>query len=119
MTIPNYIWYWIFILLFFLSGLIIPVIALILQGRRRGDVKEDTFECGQEIDVRPGDLRILGAIRYFAYAIPFFVLDALAWILIAGVSIFNFNLSPLPLIIYVVVVFVGIYYFVRVIEGGG
>jgi len=116
MTLPPYMWYWIFIVTFFITGLILPVIAYILEGRRRGDVKEDTFECGQEIDIRPSDIRIVGAIRYFAYAVAFFVLDALTWILMASTSLIAKGLNPAPIILYIIIIMIGIYFFVKGIE---
>jgi len=116
MTLPPYLWFWIFIVLFFVTGLVIPVIAYILEGRRRGTVKEDTFECGQEVDIRPSDVRIAGAGRYFAYAVAFFVLDALTWIIMASASAAGAGLSPIPVIVYVGVIMAGIYFFVKGIE---
>lgn len=113
MTLEPYLWYWIFIIIFFISGLILPLIAYILEGRRRGEVKEDTFECGQEIDIRPSDVRIVGAIRYFAYAIAFFVLDALTWILMASALSVDLGLNPFPIIAYIIIVMTGLYFFLR------
>lgn len=116
MTLPSYIWYWIFIVIFFVTGLILPVIAYVLEGRRRGEIKEDTFECGQEIDIRPSEIRVVGAIRYFAYAVAFFVLDALTWILMASASSVAKGLNPAPIILYVIIIMIGIYFFIRGVE---
>jgi len=112
----SHIWLWVFIVAFFVAGLVVPVIAYILVGKTGGKVKEDTFECGQEIDFRPADVRILGAMRYFGYAVAFFVLDALSWILMASLGIFIEALNPLPVIIYIVIIAVGIYFFVKGLE---
>lgn len=103
-------------MIFFISGLIVPVLAYILVGRSRGEVKEDTFECGQEIDIRPMDIRIVGAMRYFAYAVAFFVLDALSWILMASLGIITELGNPLPVIVYIVIVSIGIYFFLKGVE---
>lgn len=111
--------FWIFITSFFLTGALLPIIAYILVGRRRGEIREDTFECGQEIDIRPTDVTIAGAMRYFGYAVAFFVLDAFVWILmastnsLAGTSGF---LSVLGITIYVIIILIGIYYFMRGLE---
>jgi|Deesub1362B_J571_1020462.scaffolds.fasta_scaffold00004_439 NADH:ubiquinone oxidoreductase subunit 3 (subunit A) len=111
--------FWLFITSFFITGLLLPIIAYLLIGRRRGEVREDTFECGQEIDMRPNDVTIVGAMKYFGYAVAFFVLDAFVWILMASTNLLtSVSLAPLYLgvIIYIGIILIGIYFFLQGLE---
>jgi len=52
-------------------------------------------------------------MRYFAYAVAFFVLDALSWILMASVYIPVKIISPIPIVIYIAIIAIGIVYFLK------
>lgn len=111
--------FWIFVLLFFITSLATILIAWILASRRREQSKYDIFEAGQAMDVIPNMVGLFGSIRYFAYAMAFFVLDSFVWILIAytGVIGLNSEVAVLYLIIYISTLLIGLWYYViKVLE---
>ena len=67
---------WIFIGLFFVVGLIIPVgaitVAWILSPKRPNPIKETTYECGIET---VGDSWVQFKAQYYIFALVFLVFD--------------------------------------------
>ena len=67
---------WIFIGLFFIVGLIIPVgaivMAWILSPKRPNPIKETTYECGIET---VGDSLVQFKAQYYIFALVFLVFD--------------------------------------------
>jgi len=111
--------FWIFIIIFFITSFITVAIGWILANRKRSKVKYDMFDCGQKPDTTPHKLSIFGSVRYFAYAMAFFVLDAFVWIILSSVYPFKVSGSYIAIyfIIYIVIVLVGLTYYInRVME---
>ncbi len=113
MPLSPYEAFWIYIILFFVSSAATIVIAWILASRKREPYKYDVFEAGQKMDVIPNEVGLFGSIRYFAYAMAFFVLDAFVWILISS----SFALSVIGgigiiyLLIYLVTILTALWFY--------
>ena len=93
--------------------------AWMLASKRREPSKYDVFEAGQAMDVIPNVVGLFGSIRYFAYAMAFFVLDSFVWILVAytGVISLNGKVAVLYLLIYISTLLLGLWYYVtKVLE---
>ena len=84
MVITAYEAFWIYVILFFVSSAATIVIAWLLASRKKEPSKYDVFEAGQKMDVIPNEVGLFGSVRYFAYAMAFFVLDAFVWILLSS-----------------------------------
>jgi len=111
--------FWIYVILFFLTSLGTIEIAWLLSSRKKEPEKYKPFEAGQKMDVIPNQVGLFGSIRYFAYAMAFFVLDAFVWILFASLSALKVipPFAALVLFIYISVLLVGLwYYIIRVLE---
>ena len=113
MPITPFAAFWIYVILFFVSSAATIIIAWILASRRREPAKYDVFEAGQPMDVIPTDVGIFGSIRYFAYAMAFFVLDAFVWILIANtLALEGSTLAGAYLTIYIAIIFLGLWFYI-------
>jgi len=111
--------FWIFVVTFFIASLIVVVLGWILSNKRESDIKGDMFDCGQKPDVTPHEIPIFGSIRYFAYAMAFFVLDAFVWIIISSVYPFKIcsECTSLFFLLYVAIILIGLTYYInRVME---
>lgn len=105
--------FWIYTILFFVSSAATIVIAWILASKKREPKKYDVFEAGQEMDVVPNQVGLFGSIRYFAYAMAFFVLDAFVWILLGSSSAIQSagKEAIAYLIIYLIVILTGLWFY--------
>jgi len=111
--------FWIFVGIFFISSLIVIVLGWILSNKRESSIKEDMFDCGQKPDVTPHKIPIFGSIRYFAYAMAFFVLDAFVWIILASVYPFKIcsGCFSIFFLLYIGIILVGLSFYInRVME---
>lgn len=106
--------FWIFVILFFISSLATVAMAWMLASRKKEPGKYDVFEAGQKMDVIPNVVGLFGSIRYFAYAMAFFVLDSFVWILIAYVNVIPLTGVEvvLYLVIYISILLLGLWYYV-------
>jgi NADH:ubiquinone oxidoreductase subunit 3 (subunit A) len=113
--------FWIYVLIFVISAMGTVEIGYLLSNKAPSKVKRSTFECGQVEDVHPHEIFIIGADRYFAYAVAFFILDAFTWILIAGANAVDFFLAAgLFIATYLIVLMAALsYYIIKVREGLG
>ncbi len=119
MVIGPFEAFWIYVILFFLTSLGTIEIAWLLSSKRREPEKYKTFEAGQPMDVVPNEVGLFGSIRYFAYAMAFFVLDAFVWILFASLTALRVlsSAAAMALFIYISILLVGLwYYIIRVLE---
>lgn len=111
--------FWIFVILFFITSVGMIVMAWMLASRRKERHKYDVFEAGQSMDIIPNYVGLFGSIRYFAYAMAFFVLDSFVWILVAYTGIIGLNggAAVIYLLIYILTLLLGLWYYVsRVLE---
>lgn len=111
--------FWSYVISFLISAALTVIIGYILANRVPSNVKEDSFECGQEEDVHPHEIFIRGADRYFAYAVAFFILDAFTWIIIAGAKVISLYVATgFFIATYVVAIMSALaYYVLKVREG--
>jgi len=119
MVIGPFEAFWIYVILFFLTSLGTIEIAWLLSSKRREPEKYKAFEAGQPMDVVPNEVGLFGSIRYFAYAMAFFVLDAFVWILFASLTALRIlsSAAAMALFIYISILLVGLwYYIIRVLE---
>jgi len=111
--------FWIFVILFFITSVAMVAMAWMLASKRREPSKYDVFEAGQPMDVVPNIVGLFGSIRYFAYAMAFFVLDSFVWILVAytGVIGLDSRVAVLYLLVYISTLLLGLWYYVsKVLE---
>ncbi len=111
--------FWIFVILFFITSVAMVAMAWMIASKKREPSKYDVFEAGQPMDVIPNVVGLFGSIRYFAYAMAFFVLDSFVWILVAytGVISLNGKVAVLYLLIYISTLLLGLWYYVtKVLE---
>jgi len=111
--------FWAYVITFFIASLITVLLGWILSNKRASEVKTEIFDCGQKAEITPHKVPIFGSIRYFAYAMAFFVLDAFVWIILS--SIYPFKLcracTSLYLLTYIVIILVALgYYITRLME---
>ncbi len=113
--------FWLYVIIFVISVMGTIEIGYLLSNKAPSKVKKDTFECGQEEDVHPHEIFILGADRYFAYAVAFFILDAFTWILIAGTKALDIYIAAgLFMATYLVALMAALsYYVIKVREALG
>ncbi len=113
--------FWIYVIIFVVSVMGTIEIGYLLSSRSPSKIKRESFECGQEEDIHPHDIFILGADRYFAYAIAFFILDAFTWILIAGTKALDIYIAAgLFMATYLVALMAALsYYVIKVREALG
>lgn len=110
--IGDHLAFWIFtaIEIGFLTFAII--IARLIGPIRPNKTKLTIYECGQKPFGDAKDFRILGITRYFGYAVVFFALDAFAWVVLTAAISINLNFEVIAIVsIYILVVLVGIGYF--------
>ena len=114
-VIGPYEAFWIFVIIFFISSLITVVLGWILSNKRRSDIKEEMFDCGQKPDITPHRISIFGSIRYFAYAMAFFVLDAFVWIILSSIYPFNVcsECTSILLVTYIIIIMAGLGYYIN------
>ncbi len=93
--------------------LAVAIIAARLIGPKKpNEIKGTIYECGQAPFGAAKDYKILGITRYFGYAVVFFALDAFAWVILTAAMSINFNLETISIVtVYIVIVLVGIGYF--------
>jgi NADH:ubiquinone oxidoreductase subunit 3 (subunit A) len=88
------------------------VVARLIGAKRPNKIKKTIYECGQEPFGNARDFRILGITRYFGYAVIFFALDAFAWVILTAAISINFALETVTIVsVYILIVLVGIGYF--------
>lgn len=102
--------FWLFALLFLIFMVFTVLTAKLLTISKPTPVKTSTYECGQEPVGEAHDFMIAGSLKYFIYAIAFFVLDAFSWILLASAKVFNV-IDIMLVSIYTIIIAIGIVYF--------
>ncbi|RLE48668.1 MAG: hypothetical protein DRJ31_06700 [Candidatus Methanomethylicota archaeon] len=120
-TLPDYLAFWIFAFLFLivmLLGLILGKILSRLYGpHKKTPFKDETFECGQLPFSVAQDHPLVGATRYFVYAVAFFVVDAFAWMLLAStIATTTATWVALFVAFYVIITLAGLYYLLKFIS---
>jgi NADH:ubiquinone oxidoreductase subunit 3 (subunit A) len=110
--ISDYLAFWIFtaIEIVFLSVAIL--VARLIGSKKPNKTKTTIYECGQKPFGNANDYKILGITRYFGYAVVFFALDAFAWVILTAAMSINFTFEAIATVsVYILVVLVGIGYF--------
>lgn len=118
--LPDYLVFWIFVGLFAISVALTVIVGYILSTKVPTEVKGATYECGQPEDIHPHEIMFKAAERYFAYAMAFFVLDVLAWVLFAAVP--SVRANPLvmgALSAYTAIVLGILIYYLKRLAGRG
>ena len=88
------------------------IVARLISPKKPNKIKTTIYECGQEPYGAAKDFKMLGILRYFGYAVVFFALDAFAWVVLTAAMSINFTFNTIAVVsIYVLVVLVGIGYF--------
>ncbi len=104
--------FWLFALLLVVLMVFLVILGKMFSPSKPNPVKTTTYECGQPPMGKAHSFMISGSIRYFAYAVVFFALDAFSWILMAcstAVTIVNISLVT----IYTLIITLGIIYFLK------
>ena len=88
------------------------IVARLISPKKPNKIKTTIYECGQEPFGAAKDFKVLGILRYFGYAVVFFALDAFAWVVLTAEMSINFTFNTIAVVsVYVLVVLVGIGYF--------
>jgi NADH:ubiquinone oxidoreductase subunit 3 (subunit A) len=88
------------------------IAARLLSAKKPNKIKATIYECGQDPVGEARSYRILGITRYFGYAVVFFALDAFAWVVLTAAMSINFTIQTIAAVsVYILVVLVGIGYF--------
>jgi len=88
------------------------IVARLIGAKKPNKIKSTIYECGQDPYGAAKDFRMLGILRYFGYAVVFFALDAFAWVILTAAMSINFTFNTIAVVsVYVLVVLVGIGYF--------
>ena len=88
------------------------IVARLIGAKKPNKIKTTIYECGQDPYGAAKDFRMLGILRYFGYAVVFFALDAFAWVVLTAAMSINFTFNTIAVVsVYVLVVLVGIGYF--------
>ncbi|MHA2066020.1 MAG: NADH-quinone oxidoreductase subunit A, partial [Candidatus Thorarchaeota archaeon] len=86
--------------------------ARLVSPKKPNEIKNTTYECGQEPFGEARTFRLSGISRYFGYAVAFFALDAFGWmVLTSAISVKVTTELVMIIAIYTFVIFTGIAYF--------
>lgn len=102
-----------FIALFVASLAVTAVLSKILRPSKPNPTKKSTYECGQRPWGAAHDFMLPGILKYFIYALVFFVFDALLWILITYSVVTKAPLSFMGFIGYLSIISIGLVYFLQ------
>jgi NADH:ubiquinone oxidoreductase subunit 3 (subunit A) len=104
--------FWAFAVIDFAFLAFAVVAARLVSPKKPNEIKNTTYECGQDPFGEARSFRLIGISRYFGYAVAFFALDAFAWILLTSALSFQITTELISIIaIYAFVIFTGIAYF--------
>jgi NADH:ubiquinone oxidoreductase subunit 3 (subunit A) len=112
MYIGDHLAFWIFC--FAMTGVLALLIGIswLMGAKKPNEIKTNIYECGQAPFGDASDYRMLGITRYFGYAVVFFALDAFAWVVLTAAVSISFTLETIAIVsLYVLVVLVGVGYF--------
>ena len=88
------------------------IAARLLSAKKPNKIKATIYECGQDPFGEARSYRMLGITRYFGYAVVFFALDAFAWVVLTAAMSISFTIQTIAAVsVYILVVLVGIGYF--------
>ena len=108
-TLNENLAFWLFALLFLVFMVSTVIAAKLLTTSKPTPIKTTTYECGQEPMGEAHSFMIAGSLRYFIYAVAFFVLDAFSWILLASAKTLSM-INIMLVSIYTVIITIGIIY---------
>jgi NADH:ubiquinone oxidoreductase subunit 3 (subunit A) len=110
--IGDHLAFWIFG--FAMTGVLGLLIAVswLFGAKKPNEIKQTTYECGQDPIGEASDYKLLGISRYFGYAVIFFALDAFGWVVLTAAMSINFSLQTISIVsVYILIVLIGIGYF--------
>ncbi len=109
----DYVRFWLFILLFFASLLMMLMASKLLRPSNPNPVKKSTYECGQPPRGEAHNFTLPGAEQYFIYALIFFVFDSVLWILMSYAVAARTFLSLVGFTIYFSIIIIGFLFFIK------
>lgn len=113
----DYLKLWLYILFFIASLIAMLALSRFLRPSNPNPVKQSTYECGQTPYGAAHDFMFKGIGRYFIYALIFFTIDSVLWILISYAVASKTFLGFLGFVGYLLIVFTGLSYFIKSLEG--
>ena len=115
--IGDHLAFWIFG--FAMTGVLGLLIAVswLFGAKKPNEIKQTTYECGQDPIGDANDYKLLGISRYFGYAVIFFALDAFGWVVLTAAMSINFSLQTISIVsTYILIVLIGIGYFLSELD---
>lgn len=114
--LPDYLKLWLFIALFNAVLVAMAVLSKILRPSNSNPTKDSTYECGQPPWGNAHDYMLTGILRYFIYALIFFIFDAVLWMLVTySVTAKTFS-NFTGFLVYLSIVFMALVCFLRFSE---